>query len=182
MTIRITVAQHERALLWRNGRFVSVIEPGVRWLLAPFNRIEIELYDLRVPKFSHARIDKMLRQARATMHRHFHIVELAPQELGLVYKNGDLAGVLEPGSRQLYWKGPMAIRVERLAVSRDFELPATAPFLVREVREMLQRVAAAIRERIEELEALERLPPNLPPQAGEETGGAVADRSRFSPS
>jgi len=158
MTIRITVAQHERALLWRNGRFVSVVEPGVRWLLAPFNRIEVELYDLTVPEFSHARVDKMLRQARATMHRHFHIVELAPQELGLVYKNGELSGVLEPGSRQLYWKGPMAIRVERLAVSRNFELPATAPFLVQEIRETLQRVAAATRKRLEELEALERVP------------------------
>ncbi len=36
-----------------------------------------------------------------------HRRALTDNEAGLVYKNGKLAGVLAPGKRQLYWKGPI---------------------------------------------------------------------------
>lgn len=118
MATRLTIAQSERALVFRDGRFVGILEPGVRWILQPFARIAVQLYDLRVPEFEHPRIDELLAQARATMERHFHIVELAEGEMGVVYKDGTLAGVLAPGKRQLYWKGPTAVRVEKVRARR----------------------------------------------------------------
>jgi hypothetical protein len=118
MATRLTIAQSERALVFRDGRFVGILEPGVRWILQPFARIAVQLYDLRVPEFEHPRIDALLAQARATMERHFHIVELAEGEMGVVYKDGTLAGVLAPGKRQLYWKGPTAVRVEKVRARR----------------------------------------------------------------
>jgi hypothetical protein len=98
---------------------VGILEPGVRWILQPFERIAVQLYDMHVPEFEHPRLDELLAQARATMERHFHIVELAEQEMGVVYKDGVLAGVLAPGKRQLYWKGATAIRVERVRARRS---------------------------------------------------------------
>jgi hypothetical protein len=53
------------------------------------------------------------------MERHFHIVELAEQEMGVVYKDGTLAGMLAPGQRQLYWKGATAIRVDKVRARRS---------------------------------------------------------------
>jgi hypothetical protein len=156
MTIRITVPRHERALLWKNRRFVGVIEPGVRWLLAPFNRIEMQLYDLTVPEFEHERVGFLLRQARATMEKYFHIVELTQYEAGLVYKNGELAGVLAPGALQLYWRGSVEVRVEKIDISRDLQLPPAAQWPVREIKETLSRVAKAALLRLEELETLEK--------------------------
>jgi hypothetical protein len=119
MTTRLTIAQSERGLLFREGRFVGILEPGVRWVLQPFARIAVQLYDLNVPEFEHPRIDELLQQARATMERHFHIVELGEREVGVVYKNGTLAGVLAPGKRQLYWKGPTEIRVQKVRARRS---------------------------------------------------------------
>jgi hypothetical protein len=119
MATRLTIAQSERALLWRQGRFVGILEPGVRWVVQPFASIAVQLYDLRVPEFEHPRVDEMLTQARATMERHFHIVELGEREMGVVYKNGMLAGVLAPGKRQLYWKGPTEIRVQKVRARRE---------------------------------------------------------------
>jgi hypothetical protein len=123
MTTRLTIAQSERALLWRRGRFAGILEPGVRWILQPFECIAVQLYDSRVPEFEHPRLDELLTQARATMERHFHIVELAEQEVGVVYKDGTLAGVLAPGKRQLYWKGSTAIRVEKVRALRSASGP-----------------------------------------------------------
>jgi len=90
---------------------VGILEPGVRWVLQPFACIAVQLYDMNVPEFDHPRMDELLTQARATMERHFHIVELDEQELGVVYKDGALAGVLAPGKRQLYWEGATEVRV-----------------------------------------------------------------------
>lgn len=124
MTTRLTIAQSERALLWRRGQFVGILEPGVRWVMQPFACIAVHLYDSRVPEFEHPRVDELLAQARATMERHFQIVELSEQEMGVVYKNGSLAGVLAPGKRQLYWKGPIDVRVEKVRARRTSSGPA----------------------------------------------------------
>lgn len=118
MTTRLTIAQSERALLWRQGRFVGILEPGVRWIFQPFACVAVQLYDMRVPEFEHPRVEEMLTQARATMERHFHIVELAEQEMGVVYKDDRLAGTLAPGKRQLYWKGSTAVRVQKVRARR----------------------------------------------------------------
>jgi hypothetical protein len=118
MTTRLTIAPSERALLWRQGRFAGILEPGVRWILQPFERIAVQLYDLREPEFEHPRLDELLQQARATMERHFQIVELDEHEVGVVYKDGALAGVLAPGKRQLYWKGGTDVRVQKVRARR----------------------------------------------------------------
>ncbi len=118
MATRLSIAQSERALLWKQDRFAGILEPGVRWVVQPFACIAVQLYDLRVPEFEHPRLDELLEQARTTMERHFHIVELDEQEMGVVYKDGAIAGVLAPGKRQLYWKGPTEIRVQKVRARR----------------------------------------------------------------
>ena len=133
MATRLFIAQSERALLWRRGRFVGILEPGVRWVVQPFAYIAVQLYDLRVPEFEHPRLDELLAQARTTMERHFQIVELGESEVGVVYKNGTLAGVLAPGRRQLYWKGPTDVRVQKVRARRSsgpaFEAAQSLVFL-----------------------------------------------------
>jgi regulator of protease activity HflC (stomatin/prohibitin superfamily) len=52
------------------------------------------------------------------------IVELGDREVGLVYKNGRLTSVLAPGKRQLYWRGPVDVRVEVRDIAREFALDA----------------------------------------------------------
>jgi len=120
---RVTVAQHERALVWKNKTFAGVLEPGKHWLIAPMSDVEAQLYDLTVPEFEHARVDFLVKEARATMEKYFDIVELTESEAGLVYKNGKLAGVLAPGKRQLYWKGPIEVQVEKIDITSGLEVP-----------------------------------------------------------
>jgi hypothetical protein len=127
---RLTIPRHERALLWKNRRFAGVLGPGVRWIVAPFAPLAVQMYDVTVPEFEHPRVDLLLSEAGATLGEYFQIVEIGEQEVGVVYKNGKLDGVLAPGKRQLYWKGPVEIRVEKLALSRAHELPPGAAELL----------------------------------------------------
>jgi regulator of protease activity HflC (stomatin/prohibitin superfamily) len=146
MTIkRITVAQHERALVWKNKTFAGVLEPGKHWLIAPMSDVQAQLYDLTVPEFEHARVDFLIKEAGATMQKYFDIVELTEHEAGLVYKNGKLAGVLAPGKRQLYWKGPIEVKVEKVDIAAAPEVAApVAKLLARAKQPLLAHVTDAV--------------------------------------
>jgi regulator of protease activity HflC (stomatin/prohibitin superfamily) len=143
MTIkRVTVAQHERALVWKNKAFAGVLEPGKHWLIAPMSDIEAQLYDLTVPEFEHPRVDFLVKEARATMEKYFDVVELTESEAGLVYKNGKLTGVLAPGKRQLYWKGPIEVTIEKSDLNAAVEVPARVAKLLARAKQPLQSQAS----------------------------------------
>ena len=143
MTIkRVWVAQHERALVWVNKTFEGVLEPGKHWLIEPFSRVDLEVYDLTVPEFEHPRIDFLVKESRNVLEKYFDIIELTESEAGLVYKNGKLSGVLPPGKRQLYWKGPIEVKVQKIDIATDLEVPARVAKLLARAKAPLSTQAA----------------------------------------
>lgn len=142
---RMIIAQHERGLLFRNRSFAAVLEPGVRWRFDPLGRTETQVFDLTVPEFEHPRVDFLLEAAGGAMAAHFQIVALNDREVGVVYKNGNITGVLAPGKRQLYWHGPVEVNVVRYDISKEFEIPAAiAKVLVRAKQPLAAQVAEAV--------------------------------------
>ncbi len=142
---RMTIAQHERGLLFRNRSFETVLEPGVHRILDPLNRTEVQVCDLTVPEFEHPRIDFLLEEAGETVAKYFEVVQIGNCEVGVVYKSSKVSGVLAPGTRQLYWRGPIEVRIDRYDISRDFELEKSlAKVLVRAKQPLAARVADAI--------------------------------------
>ena len=79
--------------MFRNRSFKAILEPGVHWIFDPPKRTDVQVYDLTVPEFEHPRVDFLVKDAPATMEKHFDIVELSDSEVGLVYKNGKLAWI-----------------------------------------------------------------------------------------
>ena len=142
---RVTVAQHERGLVFRNQSFNAILEPGVYWIFNPLKRVEVQIYDLTVTEFEHPRVDFLVKEARATIEKHFTIVELGDRDVGVVYKNGRVAGLVAPGKRQLYWRGPVDVRVDKFDFSKEFELPRElAKVLVRAKQPLAALVADAV--------------------------------------
>ena len=142
---RITIAQHERGLLFRNRSFEAVLEPGVYRIFDPLKRTEVQVYDLTVPEFEHPRVDFLLEEARETVANYFAVVQIGSSEVGVVYKNGKVSGVLAPGTRQLYWRGAIEVRVDRHDISADFELAKDlAKVLVRAKQPLAAAVADAV--------------------------------------
>src|SRR5690242_916342 len=142
---RITIAQHERGLLFRNRSFEAVLEPGVHRIFDPLKRTEVQVYDLTVPEFEHPRVDFLLEGARETVAKYFVIEQIGYSEVGVVYKSGKVSGMLAPGTRQLYWRGAIEVRVERQDISQSFELTkALAKLLVRAKQPLATQVAEAV--------------------------------------
>lgn len=143
---RQVIAQHERGLYLKDRSIVKILQPGVYWMLDPLERVKIEVFDITRPAFAHAYEDVLIKDQRALCERHFQLVELGEYEVGFVYKNDKLASVLAPASRQLYWKGPVDIRVEVQDIASDFEVPRALVRLIAHARagELANTVRAVV--------------------------------------
>lgn len=119
---RFTVKKNERGLLYAEGDFLAILEPGTYRHLDLHNRLSVETFSLNTPLFEH-RLAGYLRQSEpALVERHFTRMDLGNDEVGLRYEEGVLVEILAPGSRQLYWKGQAGQHLECLDLSRDYRL------------------------------------------------------------
>lgn len=143
---RIVIARHERGLYLKDRSLVRVLESGVYWILDPFARVEVQVYDLSVPEFVHPRADVLVKDQVELCARYFQVVELGDRDVGLVYKDGKLSALLPPATRQLYWRGPVDVKVEVISIAEDCEVPRDKVALLVRARpgELLKSVTSAI--------------------------------------
>jgi len=113
---RIAVARHERGLLFQDRSLAAVLEPGIYRWFDPFGHIAVETHDLGQPELSLARADVVVRTAPEACNDELQLVEIGEREVGLVYVDGNLHGLIPPATRKVFWRGPLAVRVERLEI------------------------------------------------------------------
>lgn len=118
----ILISQNERGLHLLDGRVAGILEPGMYHWFDPMGRHQVQRHDLTQAEFDHPWLDVLLQTEPNLMERHFQLVETGDTQVGLVYKNGRLAGVLPPATRRLYWRGPVEVRVDKLEIGNDFAL------------------------------------------------------------
>ncbi|MGE8395324.1 slipin family protein [Pseudomonas sp. BIGb0427] len=121
---RFIVKKNERGLLFCEGDFVSILEPGVHKRFDLHNRLTVETFSLNTSLFEH-RLAGYLRQSEpALVEQYFERMDLAENEAGLRFEDGALVELLAPGSRQLYWKGQSAQALQRIDLSQTYRLDA----------------------------------------------------------
>jgi regulator of protease activity HflC (stomatin/prohibitin superfamily) len=120
---RVTVKKNERGLLLRNGDFDRVLQPGTHWLVAGLDRLEVERFALDQPAFTHAIADYLMAKEPEVVAAEFVRAELNEDQVGLRTENGTLVEVLAPGTRRLYWKGLVVVKVEVIDLAASAEVP-----------------------------------------------------------
>ncbi len=120
---RVTVKKNERGLLLRNGDFERVLQPGTHWLVAGLDRLEVERFALDQPAFTHAIADYLMAKEPEVVAAEFVRAELNEDQVGLRTENGTLVEVLAPGTRRLYWKGLVDVKVEVIDLAASAEVP-----------------------------------------------------------
>jgi len=131
---RFVIAQHERGVYLKDRSIVKILEPGIYRVFDLFGRVVVEVHNLTVAEFNHPYEDVLVKENRELVDKHFQLIELGEYEVGLVYKNGKLNGVLAPGTRQLYWKGPVEVKVDVLNIEQDFAVPKAKVGLIAHAR------------------------------------------------
>jgi regulator of protease activity HflC (stomatin/prohibitin superfamily) len=131
---RIVIAQHERGVYLKDRSIVKILEPGIYRVFDLLGRVAVEVHNLTIAEFNHPYQDVLVKENRDLVDKFFQLIELGEYEVGLAYKNGKLNGVLAPGTRQLYWKGPVDVKVEVLNIEQDFAVPKAKTGLIANAR------------------------------------------------
>ena len=131
---RIVIAQHERGVYIKDRSIVKILEPGIYRQFDLLDRVTVEVHDLTVPEFNYPHIEMLVSENQELVDAHFEFIELGEHEVGLVYKNGRLSGILAPGTRKLYWQSPVDVKVEVLNIEQDFTIPKKLVGLITNAR------------------------------------------------
>jgi regulator of protease activity HflC (stomatin/prohibitin superfamily) len=104
----LDLGDHERALVWIDGRLQAVLGPGLHALWTLFHEVRTVVVDTREARFEHPELAVVLRAAGASVH--LQTVPVAAGSVGLVLQDGRLVATL-PAGVHAYWKGEGDIRV-----------------------------------------------------------------------
>ncbi|CCD86779.1 conserved protein of unknown function [Bradyrhizobium sp. ORS 285] len=124
MTKTVTVADGERALVWRDGQLVRALGPGRHALLDPLHRLAVQLFDVVKAEYPADRY-AVLKAARPDLATElFAAVETGANEIAIVSLDGRPAHLLTPWQTRVYWKVATRIEVERVDITDDVRVSA----------------------------------------------------------
>ena len=118
-----TIAESERGLLFLDGSFERVLEPGVHRITSWRAPVRIDRYDVTNPVFDYAQGDFLVKAHPELVGEVFDVTSLGDTEVGLVYIDGKLSDVLAPAQRAIYWRGVHEVRVEVHDISEELAVP-----------------------------------------------------------
>lgn len=122
MSRRVVIGDGERGLMYRNRRFERVLDAGIYRFYDPLGRMEIATHNIAKPEYAGNDVDTLIAALGARLDQHFVLADLGADEVGLVLKHGKLEDVLFPGTRKLYWRAPVRVEIERIALSDGLEV------------------------------------------------------------
>lgn len=104
----VDLKDHERALVWVDGRIEALLKPGLYALWTVFHDVRVEVVDARPMRFEHEQLP-VVRAAKGALHL-LEIAEVEVGHVGLFFKEGRFESSLPPGTHVL-WRGVGRSRV-----------------------------------------------------------------------
>ncbi len=122
----ITVAEHQRALMIRDGKLQAILGPGrTRVWLSP-HRVRFELHDVRQAAFRGEWARVIEKNHPELAEEHLEIVRTGTDEAALVSFEGQPAYFVGPNETLFAWKALRDITVERIDLTSAHRIdPAT---------------------------------------------------------
>lgn len=110
---RTRVQAYEKALVFKHGQLVDVLDPGLHWV-GPF--VKIMRYDVTELFYHDIDLDLLLKCD--SLSSKLNIVEVADHEIAIEYKNGNFNKVLTAGI-YAYWKDGLDLRHEKVDLNSN---------------------------------------------------------------
>ena len=97
----LDLTDHERALVWVDGRFSHVLPPGLYMYWTTHRQVTVQVVDARQVRFDHQDLRVIERAALADRVLECHAVEQG--HMGVLFEDGQYVETLPPG-RYAFWK------------------------------------------------------------------------------
>ena len=104
----LDLKDHQRALVWIDGRFSRILEPGLYAYWTELCDVRVEVIDAREVRFDHEDHRIITRSKDAA--RLFDIVTVDRDSEGVLFIDGEYVETLVPG-RYAFWRGSAETRV-----------------------------------------------------------------------
>jgi regulator of protease activity HflC (stomatin/prohibitin superfamily) len=104
----LDLKDHERALVWIEGRLVTVCGPGLYALWTVFDEIRVEILDARQVRFEHPELPLVLGTAGGR--QRLESAGAPAGWAGLAFQNGRLSATLSPGVHA-FWRGEGEVKI-----------------------------------------------------------------------
>jgi regulator of protease activity HflC (stomatin/prohibitin superfamily) len=91
----INLADNQRAIIWRDGRFYTFVGPGRHAFWKAPCALAIEVFDVDALRFTHSRLESILQQS--DVKAYLEAVEIEPHVEALLLVNGQLKERLTAG-------------------------------------------------------------------------------------
>ena len=100
----IDLKDHERALVWIEGRFNCVLAPGLYAYFTGFKDVRVEIVDARNARFQHADFQAIVGSNSAA--RVLDVCNVERNHLGVSFVDGEFAETLSPGKYACWFARP----------------------------------------------------------------------------
>lgn len=104
----VDLEDHERAIVWVDGRIEAVLKPGLYALWTVFHDVRVETFDARALRFEHADLVAIAQARGAASLLETSTIEAG--HAGLFFKDGRHEATLAPGPHA-FWKGVAKARI-----------------------------------------------------------------------
>lgn len=111
MTIlhRIKIRSYELGLMFRDGEFARLLDPGRRWIVDPLGRTQVQVVSQRAPWLVHEQLDQIVKSG--ALDGRALVLDLKDHERALVWIDGRFSHILPPG-QHAFWTGQREVRAE----------------------------------------------------------------------
>ncbi len=106
---RVKIRQHERGLLFEDGEFRRLLDPGRHWIWGLSWKVRVERVSVREAYFAHPDLEVIARSG--ALEGQAEVLDLKDRERALVWIDGRFGHLLGPGVHAL-WKVFHEVRVE----------------------------------------------------------------------
>ena len=103
----LDLKDHERALVWIDGRFNHVLPPGLYAYWTALRDVRVEVIDARRVRFEHAELKVILRSP--SVEHALEVVTVPPNHAGALFIDGEFVETLPPG-RHAFWKNMAQVK------------------------------------------------------------------------
>jgi regulator of protease activity HflC (stomatin/prohibitin superfamily) len=104
----LDLADHERALVWIDGRFSHLMPPGLWAYWLGERKVRVEIVDARQPRFTHEQFATITRSTTAA--KLLETVRVQRDHAGVLFLDGRYVETLPPGE-YAFWRNIADVRV-----------------------------------------------------------------------
>ncbi|KGJ96896.1 slipin family protein [Colwellia psychrerythraea] len=123
------VAENQRVLVFKNQELNNVLTPGKHKIWDIKNELEFVTFDINTMYFSEKNAERLYRNNKE-LREHISHWKLECTEVGLLYVNDLLRGVVAPSEHLYLWKDAGEIRLEKVSIDENIEVDDKALFLI----------------------------------------------------